>query len=618
MSAGYKVRVIDLESESTDESNDVFTIDPAEDPTPCVLTVTGPNGGETWVEGLSYPITWTASDCGAEVMIELLRDGSPAAVIATSTANDGSYSWTAAQADGELAGYSIRITDLESASADASNGTFSIGDAPPNPDNYFCVSTTGTKTSGISTTDIANFGWANSDCYHSIGAAINAMSPGDQVWINDGTYYEDISLHSSESGSANNYTIIRARNAGKVALEGDNFAMIDLRAASYIEIDGLRILRTGAAAIYVHEASHHFKILRTGWNQRAGLISDDSHHGLMEDCYAWGGPHRYAFQVNQGANHIVFRRCRRALGLLQRLGATGLLRLLYLRQHLLPELHHRRRHGQQGCRSHLRRPQELLHAQRLARIAITSGCISLNMDGAAGWWLEGPTAEGSLTDCVAWDHRTNAGDATDTYKPYTFSSTADYGGWLLNRCTFGINDLGSRPVSFDQSNAESMVNSIIYGMTLNEGQYAVSANLDEHDYNCYWGNTGGRNQASRSRSALARGHQPDHGRPEFAGRDRARQHALERPATNGGRIGAHDREQDRRQRHSLRRAGLGPGHGREPLALSLRGSDPRGLSADSAMSAGAAYSGSPAMNGARGFCAPGQSLTNHILNYLDR
>ena len=614
-SAGYRVRVIDLESENADESNAVFTIAPYVDPTPCTLAVSAPNGGETWVEGDEHTLTWTASDCGAEVGIELLRDGALAATIAASTENDGSYVWTATQADGELTGYRIRVTDLASGATDTSNAVFTIGDAPPNPDNYYCVSPDGTRSAGLSTTDIASFNWANADCYGSIAAAIAAMAPGDQVWINDGTYSESVTLRAEQSGSANNYSVVRARNAGKVRLDGTKFAMIDLSAIAYIEVDGFHITGTGDVAIYVHDASHHFKIRRTGWSERAGLISDESHHGLMEDCYAYGGPHRYAFQVNHGANHIIFRRC------LVRWDYSNISEpIACFASYTCDNIYYQNciaidgtdnkgiDTGEDGLKSFFT-PNGSTNCHY-------EGCISLAMRGAAGWWMEGSTAEGTLTDCIAWDHLTNAADAGDTYDPYSFASTADYGSWQLDRCTFGINNLGTQPVRFDAYNSESMVNSIIYGMSLNDGEYAVSSHLDEHDYNCYWGNTGNRNQVDGVGPHSLTAVDPlSHGLGSLVDIDAGS--TLATAGQGGGRIGA----------RVLTTIGVsGTLHGEagwdqdtgEPLWPYPNEDQIREACRQFSMPAGAAYAGSPAIDGQRGFCAPGQTLTNYILNYLSR
>ena len=59
------------------------------------LTVTSPNGGETWVMGSSHDITWTASVTIANVNIDYSTDnGGNWTSVAAGTANDGSEAWT--------------------------------------------------------------------------------------------------------------------------------------------------------------------------------------------------------------------------------------------------------------------------------------------------------------------------------------------------------------------------------------------------------------------------------------------------------------------------------------------------------------------------------------------
>lgn len=58
------------------------------------LTVTAPNGGESWQQGTNQTITWDSSGYpGANVKIELYEGGVLNSTIVSSTANDGSYVW---------------------------------------------------------------------------------------------------------------------------------------------------------------------------------------------------------------------------------------------------------------------------------------------------------------------------------------------------------------------------------------------------------------------------------------------------------------------------------------------------------------------------------------------
>jgi hypothetical protein len=92
------------------------------------LTVTTPNGGQNWIRGTTHTITWTKSgSTGAYVRIELLKGGIVNRVITSSTANDGSYSWTIPKTQITGTNYKIRITSTSYPSmSDSSNSNFSI------------------------------------------------------------------------------------------------------------------------------------------------------------------------------------------------------------------------------------------------------------------------------------------------------------------------------------------------------------------------------------------------------------------------------------------------------------------------------------------------------------
>ena len=609
---GYRVRVTDLVSGATDTSDAAFSIVEPGAGGDCTLTVTYPDGGEELVEGSEYSISWNRSDCGAEVALELWRGGEMVSTIAASTANDGSYGWIASQDGGATTGYRILVRDLDSGVEDMSDDTFQIPDDVPSPDDYYCVKIGGTRTSGRSTGDISAFGWANADCYGTIAAAVAEMGPGDQVWVDDGTYEEDVNLRVEKSGSASDYTVVRARNAGRATLLNQDYT-INLRGTSYVEVMGFRVIDSALAPIYVHDSAHHFKFFRISWNGRTGLVTDGSHHGLLEDCYAYGGPHRYAFQVSNGANNIIFRRClvRWDFSLTQEPQGC-------FASYTCDKIYY------QNCISIDGTDNKGIDTPNVDGLKSYftpngstdchyEGCISIAMQGAAGWWLEGTTAIGTLTDCIAWNHLTNAADETDTYDPYSFASTADVGSWSLRNCTFGINNLGRRPVTFDMYNDESMRDCIIMSMTLDSGQYAVSDHLDDGDYNVYWGNTGGRNidgsMGSHSRTDI---------NPLTSGLVSPVEvqlgSVLGSAGEGGGRVGARIVTKIGASGSLVGESGWDQDTG-ESLWPWPYEDQIREDCSQFNMSAGEAYPGSPVMNGARGFCAPGQTLTNYVLNY---
>ena len=124
----YRIRVTSTSNSSvTDTCNDDFTIlGPA-------ITVTSPNGGETWSAGSIYTITWayTGDPPGYYMKIELLK-GSLVVSTITSYAYKGSngigsYNWVIPSAQASGNDYRIRVTSTSSSSVtDMSNDNFTI------------------------------------------------------------------------------------------------------------------------------------------------------------------------------------------------------------------------------------------------------------------------------------------------------------------------------------------------------------------------------------------------------------------------------------------------------------------------------------------------------------
>lgn len=89
------------------------------------LTVTSPNGGESWVVGSTHTVTWTSSGSTGSVDIELSVDnGSTWSTVASATANDGTYSWIVPNF--VSAACLIRIGDTNGSAFDVSDAVFSI------------------------------------------------------------------------------------------------------------------------------------------------------------------------------------------------------------------------------------------------------------------------------------------------------------------------------------------------------------------------------------------------------------------------------------------------------------------------------------------------------------
>lgn len=116
------VRVSDSSNASfSDVSDAVFAIlNPS-------VTVTAPNGGESWVAGSSQNITWTSSDI-ANVKLEYSSDNGTNwnTVAASVTASAGTYAWTVPSISTFQA--LVRVSSAANASySDVSNAVFAIG-----------------------------------------------------------------------------------------------------------------------------------------------------------------------------------------------------------------------------------------------------------------------------------------------------------------------------------------------------------------------------------------------------------------------------------------------------------------------------------------------------------
>jgi hypothetical protein len=153
-------------------ASEVYTINT---PIPCNVTMTSPNGGESWTVGTSHAITWSSSgDCGESVKLELVRNGSVCSTITSSTSNDGSYTWTASQCSGYETGYRIRVTDLTTGDSDDSNSDFSIPDIPV-PCNVTMTSPNGGESWTVGTSHAIT--WSSSGDCGGRQASAAAMRP---------------------------------------------------------------------------------------------------------------------------------------------------------------------------------------------------------------------------------------------------------------------------------------------------------------------------------------------------------------------------------------------------------------------------------------------------------
>ncbi len=107
----------------TDVSNANFTIGGGGG---SILTVTSPNGGETWAAGTMNVVTWT-SDVVGNVRIVLLKNGVQYTLIASAVPNTGTFNWLIPAGLASGADYTVRISScINPLINDVSNANFTI------------------------------------------------------------------------------------------------------------------------------------------------------------------------------------------------------------------------------------------------------------------------------------------------------------------------------------------------------------------------------------------------------------------------------------------------------------------------------------------------------------
>ncbi len=101
----YKVRVSSVSEPAIYDESDNFTIETKS------ITVTEPTSSTVWTKGDSSNITWTSSGTINDVQIDLYKAGTLEETIESSTANDGSYTWTQVIPDlADGSDYKVRIS----------------------------------------------------------------------------------------------------------------------------------------------------------------------------------------------------------------------------------------------------------------------------------------------------------------------------------------------------------------------------------------------------------------------------------------------------------------------------------------------------------------------------
>lgn len=275
-----RIRIVSLNNTSiSDISNANFTINAG------TVTVTSPNGGETWLEGTTDTIRWTSTGFTENVKIELNRTyptGTWVALVA-SAPNTGSYPRNVPTGTTNTA--RIRISRVSRADVnDVSNANFAISGG-----SIAVVSPNGGETWLEGTTDTLR--WTSSGFTENVKIELNRSYPSG-TWVtlvasapNTGSYPRNVPTGATTSArvrisrvsradvndiSNANFTIqgptitVLDPNGGETWIEGtqDTIRWSSTNLNENVKIELNRSYPTGAWAVLVASAPNTGSYLR--------------------------------------------------------------------------------------------------------------------------------------------------------------------------------------------------------------------------------------------------------------------------------------------------------------------------------------------------------------------
>jgi len=151
-----------------------ITLQQATQPT---ITVTYPNGGETWQTGTTQTVTWTSQGSVGNVNIDLSTDGgSTWTNLVSNTANDGSQTVTVPNTPSSTC--RIRVQEPDGSPSDTSNNNFTIS-APVQP-TITVISPNGGETWQTGTTQTVL--WSSQGTVGNVN--IDLSTDGGTNWTN--------------------------------------------------------------------------------------------------------------------------------------------------------------------------------------------------------------------------------------------------------------------------------------------------------------------------------------------------------------------------------------------------------------------------------------------------
>jgi len=185
----YKVRITSVNDTTVFDFSDAdFTIDTFIPPS---ITVTSPNGGESWSAGSFHFITFT-DNIGEKVKIDLYKGGVFHSVINASTNSDGSTNWTIPAGITVDSDYKVKITSVNDTTV------FDFSDADFTIDTFIPPSITVTSPNGGESWEAGSFHQITST--DNIGENIN-------IHLYKGGVFDSIIKDDTPSDGSTNWDI---------------------------------------------------------------------------------------------------------------------------------------------------------------------------------------------------------------------------------------------------------------------------------------------------------------------------------------------------------------------------------------------------------------------------
>ena len=218
-----RVRITSVDNPAiTDMSDANFTLTaPAS-----TITVTSPNGGESWQMGTTHNITWTSSNLSGNVKVEVNGNYPTGAweVLASSVANTESFSWAISTAASAGTAKRVRITSVDNpAITDMSDANFSLT-APQS--TITVTSPNGGESWQIGTTQ--NITWNSSNVSGNVKVEVNGNYPSGAWEVlyssipNNGTVSWTV---SGVAGAAKRIRITSVDNPAITDMSDANFSL---------------------------------------------------------------------------------------------------------------------------------------------------------------------------------------------------------------------------------------------------------------------------------------------------------------------------------------------------------------------------------------------------------